>query len=142
MVSITGVTNKYILQPSLVEKHRKTLEVLAETIIWKVELKVMQKVLENVSLAASQVDDKKKMGHFQNLIMYYSGEVVIEIRKKMRAHEDKLAKMLEINAEWDIEYFKEHDVLMGDAEAVRTRLAEIKTELLVWIDKLKANNET
>lgn len=137
MVSITGGTNKYILQPALIEKHRKTLEWLAETIIWKAELKVVQKKLDEVSLDAVQISDKKKLDHFQNLVIYYNGEVVVEIRKKLRAHEDKLARMLEINAEWNIEYFREHNIVMGNAEAVRVRLMEVRTELLAWIHKLK-----
>lgn len=141
MVSITGGTNKYILQPALVEKHRKTLEWLSETIIWKAELRVIQKILDDASLATTYVEHKKKMDHFQNLVIYYSGDVVVEIRKKLRSHEDKLAKMLENNAEWDITYFKEHEVLMEEAEAARTRLAEIKTELLVWIRDINENDK-
>lgn len=140
MISITGETSKYILQPAQVEKHRKTLDWLAETIVWKAELKkVVRKILGDLCLGATQIEYQKRIDHFQNLIIYYSSEVVVDIQKKLRAHEEKLAKMLEITAEWDIEYYRDHDILMGDAEVVKARLAGTKTTLLAWNHGLKSN---
>ena len=135
MISVTGGTNQYILQPGLVEKHKKTLDWLSQTILWKTQLNVFQKLLD--ALSTTELEEKKELDHFQNLVTYYSGEVVDEIRKKLRSHENRLAEMLKTNAEWEVGYFREHDALMEEAEAIKKRLVEIRNELTDWSATLK-----
>ena len=38
MISVTGATGKYILQPSLIAMHRESLEWISATELWKREL--------------------------------------------------------------------------------------------------------
>jgi hypothetical protein len=138
MISATGGTNLYILQAGLVEKkHRKTLEWLSQTVLWKTELKVFQGIVDSTARSTHTIDEKKRLAQFQNLITYYSGEVVVEIRKQLRAHENKLARMLETHAEWDVEYIREHDSIMEDAQTIGNRLIEIRNELTAWQKTLK-----
>ena len=94
MVSVTSGTNQYILQPSLLEKHRKTLNWLSSTLLWQREFNFFQKLLDQNAPKLTSVDDKKKIDHFQNLILYYNSQLIPEFRKKLRDHENRLAEML------------------------------------------------
>ncbi len=136
MISVTSVTNEYILQPTLLEKHRRTLEWLSSTLLWKREFNFFQKLLDQYSVKVTSVDDKKKMDHFQNLIIYYNGEVIDELRKKLRDHENKLAYILQTKNELKTDYFKEHDAIMQELESFRIRLVEYKEGLFEFIEKV------
>jgi hypothetical protein len=46
MISVLGTTNKYILQPSLMEMHHQSLEWLSYSVLWKRELHFFQKLLD------------------------------------------------------------------------------------------------
>ena len=103
MISVTSVTDKYILQPSLLSKHRKSLEWLSSAILWKRELAFFQKLLGQYSSEFTSVEDKKKIDHFQNLITYYGSELIPAFTSRIRVHEKKLAEMLESRDETKIE---------------------------------------
>lgn len=141
MISITGATNQYSLQPALLDKHRNTLEWLSQSIVWKTELKIFQRLIDSEAPNLTRTDDKKMVDHFQHLITYYNGEVVDGMRKQLRAHENKLAKMLETNAEWDVQYFREHDDIMTNAQSIGNRIIDIRNELSSWQGKLKMQGE-
>src|SRR5690606_33706122 len=89
MISVTSVTKDYILQPSLIEKHRKTLNWLSATLLWHREFAFFQKVLDQNAPKLTTVEDKKIIGHLQSLITYYSNEVLIDLQKKLRDHEHR-----------------------------------------------------
>jgi hypothetical protein len=114
MISVLGSTGKYILQPSLLEMHKQTLEWLSATALWKREISFFQKVLDQHANKSTAVEFKKDLDHYQNLITYYNGELVDELRKKLRGHESKLAHMLQSLNEADTEYFKEHKGIMDE----------------------------
>src|SRR5688572_33341847 len=99
MVSVTSGTNEYILQPSLLEKHRRTLNWLSSTVLWQREFHFFQKILDQNAPKFTRVEDKKKIDHFQNLIIYYNGELIAGLRKKLRDHEHRLADMLQTKDE-------------------------------------------
>lgn len=135
MISVTSVTDKYIIQPSLLGKHKKSLEWLSAAVLWKRELSFFQKLLDQNSAKFTSVDDKKKMDHFQNLITYYNSELIDTFTSRIRQHEKKLAEMLESRNELKIEYFREHDVLMAELESLNTQFTEYKEEFFAFIEK-------
>jgi len=137
MISVTGVTRNYILQPATVEKHSKTLEWLSASVLWKSELATFQKILEQRAPLLLTQDDKKKIDHFQSLIIYYSGEVVNDLRKKLRDHEHKLARMLESKNESDTGYFKEHDAIMDQATTFSNLFKQFRAEFLAFTEQVK-----
>ena len=136
MISVTSVTGDYILQPSLLEKHRKTLAWLSYTLLWKREFNFFQKLMDQYAPKFSTVEDKTKADHFQNLILYYNGEVIDGLGKKLREHEGKLAEMLQTKNELKTEYFKEHDAIMQEFELFLIRFNEFKEELFSFIEKV------
>ena len=135
MESITATTGNYVLQPSLTEMHRKSLEWLSASVLWKREITFFQKLLDKYSQKYSSVGDKKQIDHFQNLITYYSGELVDELRKKLRDHESGLARMLQETNESDTKYYKEHQTLMSELSSFLNRYNSLKHELFDFIEK-------
>ena len=135
MISVLGTTSKYILQPSLLEMHRYTLECLSVAEYWKLELAFYQKLLERHNATNSMVEFKKQVDHFQNLIIYYRGELIDLLRKKLREHETKLARMLQQENESDTEYYKEHNGLMEELTSFQRVYLEFKHTFYEFIEK-------
>lgn len=135
MISVTSITDKYILQPTLVAKHRKTLEWLSAAVLWKRELTFFQKLLDQYAPSFSTTDEKKQIDHFQNIIIYYKGELIDSLTTKLRLHEKKLAEMLQSHDETKVEYFKEHKDLMNELESLNGQFVEYKASLYAFIEK-------
>jgi len=135
MVSPISTTNKYILQPSLLEKHRRTLDWLSAALLWKREIAFFQKLLEQYAPKFSSVDDKKKIDHFQHFTTYYGGELIDSLRTKLRLHEKNLAEAFEKKDELNTKYFSEHEDLMKSMEATNSQMSQTKEELFAFIER-------
>ncbi len=136
MISVTGTTGRYILQPSLVSMHQQSLEWLSASALWKRELSFFQKLLDKNSVKATTTDLKKEMDHFQNIITYYAGEVVDGLRKKLREHEGDLARMLQSMNESDTHYFKDHEKVMNELATFSKGYDQFRNELFEFVEKL------
>ncbi|MBT1704748.1 hypothetical protein [Chryseosolibacter indicus] len=136
MISVTSVTDKYILQPTLINKHKKTLGWLSASLLWKREIHFFQKLLDQYVVNFTAIEDKKKVDHFQSIITYYEGELIDSLMAKLRLHEKKLAEMLQSGEETRIEYFKEHDSLMAELESLNEQIVQCKEELYSFIEKV------
>lgn len=135
MISVTSVTKKYILQPLLIKKHKKTLFWLSAVTLWKSELNFFQKALEENAPRFTKVADKKKIDHFQNLLIYYSGEVIDSLRSKLRQHESRIASILKTKDEVHTQYFSEHDALMDELETFSKSYRELKESLVKFVSR-------
>lgn len=136
MISVTSVTNNYILQSSLLIKHKKTIEWISAGVLWKMELTFFQKLLEQYASKYSATEDMKKIDHFQNVITYYKSELIDDLTTRLRLHEKKLAEMLETRDETKTEYFTEHGGLMNELEAFNTQFIQNKANLFSFIEKV------
>jgi len=132
MISVTGVTNNYSLQPALIEKHSRTLSWLSITIHWKSELAFYRKMLNEIRPTANSSAVKTEIETLEDQILYYTEEGIEELRRKLRNHESRLAKMLEAKAEWDMQYFKEHDALMESAARLSESIDKLVDDLRSW----------
>ena len=137
MVSVTSITGNYILQPGTIQKHQTSLEWLSALLFWKSELSFFQKLLDLHASKFTSLDDKKKIDHFQNLIIYYRGELVDELRKKLREHESRLARTLKSKDELNTQYFSEHDTLMDELNSFSIAFAELKKDFFEFIEKVR-----
>jgi len=135
MISVTGVTGKYILQPSLVTMHQESLNWISATALWKRELSFFQKLLDQHAPKLDNVEFKKQVDHFQHLITYYAGELVDELRKKLREHEHNLATMLQEVNEADVEYIKEHQGVIEQLSSFQKVFAEFKHSFFEFIER-------
>jgi hypothetical protein len=136
MISVASITNKIIVQQTLLAKHKKTLDWLSAAILWKQELAFFQKLLDAYSPGFKTVEEKQKLDHFQNIIIYYRGELIDSLASKLRLHEKKLADMFESRDETQTGYYKEHDELMGQLDSLNTQLTEYKEELFSFLGKV------
>ena len=135
MISVIGATGKYVLQPSLVEMHRESLTWLSSAELWKHEIGFFQKLLDQHAPKESAVDFKKQVDHYQHLITYYGGELVLELIKKVRDHESKLANMLHHLDETEVSYFKEHDGIMAELASFEKVYTEFKHSFFQFIER-------
>ena len=135
MISVTSVTDRYALQPAVLAKHKKTLEWLSATVLWKRELAFFQKLLDRYAPSYSTENDKKKIDHFQSIITYYRDELINSLATRLREHERKLAEALETRDETKTDYFKEHDTLMNELESLHDQVAQYKEELFAFIEE-------
>ena len=136
MVSAISTSSNYILQPSLVEMHRKSLDYLSATALWKRELQFFQKLLDTYASRFSSLEDKKRVDHFQSIITYYSGELVGQLNKNLRQHEGNLARMLQSKNESDTQYFKEHKDLMDQMESFTKSYNELHHDLYDFVERV------
>lgn len=135
MISVLSTTNKYILQPSLLDMHLQSREWLSATAFWKKEVDFFQKLLTSKSSFFTEPEDKQKIGHFQSLIMYYNVEVIDQLNRKLRTHESALADMLQSLNESDTQYFTEHKGLMEELATFGRSFATMKQELFEFMEK-------
>jgi len=136
MVSPTSTATQATSMTGLVDKHRETLEWLSCSVLWKRELGFFQKVLDNNAPKFSELEDKMRIDHFQNLLLYYNGEVVDALRKKLRNHEHKLAELVQHPLETQTEYFKEHLSLMDEAASFNKAYNQYKDEFLQFVERV------
>lgn len=135
MINVLSTTDKYILQPSLISMHRQTLDWISATQLWKRELEFFQKLLEQASPKAVSVEQKKQVDHFQSLITYYGGELIAVLHKRLRAHESRLATMLQTMNESDVEYFHEHKNVIDEITTFANVFAEFKHDFFSFIER-------
>jgi hypothetical protein len=135
MISVTATTGKYILQPSLVTMHQESLNWISAIELWKRELSFFQKLLDQHAPKMTNVEFKKQIDHYQNLITYYRGELVDTLRKNLRDHEHRLASMLQELNEADVEYFKEHQGVIEKVSSFQKVFAEFKHGFFEFIER-------
>jgi hypothetical protein len=129
MISVTGVTNKYAPQPALLEKHSRTLSWLSLTMHWKRELVFFQKILAEIKPTVETPEVRKEIEDLENRILFFTMEGIEELRRSLRNHESRLAKMLEAKTEWDVEYYKEHEALMESAAKLSENIEKLVDDL-------------
>ena len=129
MISVTGGTNHYSLQPALLEKHSRTLSWLSATMHWKSELAFYQKMLNDIRPTMTSAEFKAEIEDLENQVLYFLLEGIEELRRKLRHHESRLAKMLEARAEWDTQYYQEHDALMESAASLAQNIEKLVNDL-------------
>ena len=135
MISVLSTTNKYILQPSLLDMHHQSVEWLSATVFWKKEVAFFQKLLSNKASYFTALEDKQKIDHFQSLILYYNAEVIDQLARKLRKHESHLAEMLQSLNESDTQYFQEHKSLMDELSSFGKSFITLKHELYEFLER-------
>jgi hypothetical protein len=124
-----------MLQPSLLDMHRNSIDWLSATMLWKREVTFFQKLLDKYSPLFNTEEDKKKVSHFQSLITYYNGELIDQLRTKLRDHENLLARTLQEYNESDTRYYQQHKGLMNELESFANSFNTLKHDLFEFIEK-------
>ncbi|MGE0773356.1 MAG: hypothetical protein AB7K37_16710 [Cyclobacteriaceae bacterium] len=135
MISVTGATSRYILQPSLMDMHNESIELKSSCELWKKEIAFFQKLLDKYAASFAALDDKKRVDHFQNLIIYYGGELIPELHDKLRAHEMHLARSLRELNESDTVYFTEHKEVIEELTSFARSVEQFRAEFYAFIEE-------
>ncbi len=135
MISVLSTTNKYILQPSLLDMHKQSVTWLSATVFWKREVAFFQKLLTSKASFFTSMEDKQKIDRFQSLITYYGGELIDQLSGNLRKHENGLANMLQSLNESDTSYFTEHKKLMSDLEEFERSFSNLKHDLFEFVER-------
>jgi hypothetical protein len=138
MENLNGTDTEYLLQSSLEDLHQVSKYWLDEIEFWKTELVFFQDLLDKFCPNIHTSEDKKQLDHFQNLIIYYNGELLDEYNRKIRKHTKMLARLMaEEQAKIeDMSFREQHRVYGEEVSAMGKRLQEYKTELFEFIQTI------
>ena len=135
-LSISTSTD-YLLQRSLQDLHRRTLEWESNISFWKQELQFFKKLIK---LYGSQLHLREQIlerDHFMMLLHYYSGELMDLLLKKIHDHESHLKPLIkEVNSQDENEYRAEHRALEKQMRAIEREFHCYKGELFALIEKV------
>lgn len=133
MKGLKSTDTAYLLEEGLEKLHKETQLWVSEIVLWKEELKFFQKLLDNNSQKMSK-DEKVKLDHFQNLIIYYDGELLDQFAKNARKHEKNLATNLEKGIDVDESgYRMTHNELKNEIESFKKQFYEYKHEFFEFM---------
>ena len=134
MENLNGADSDYLLQNSIEDLYQSSHYWLSDIEFWKTELLFFQDLLDKHAPRIESADDKKQLDHFQNLIIYYNGELLDEYYRKVRKHTKYLAKMIENGPSFDDYTYREmHKTYEDQIISINNRLKEYKIELFNFI---------
>jgi len=134
MEKLNGTESEYLLQSSLEDLHQVSKYWFSEIEFFKTELNFFQDLLDKHCPNINSDEDKKQLDHFQNLIIYYNGELLDEYNRKVRKHTKRLARLLDEGSTLeDFSYREDHKLLGNDMSSLGKRLQEYKVELFDFI---------
>lgn len=136
MISVLSTTNKYIVQPNLIDMHQQSLNWLSTIALWNKELVFLQKLLDKHAADFTSTEDKKQIDRFQNLILYYHGEVIGNFRSNLVDHEKSLARSLKNLDESNTEYFTRHKALMEELAVFDLHFSKFRDDFFTFIEKV------
>lgn len=100
-------TRTLSLEQSLENLYQNSLEWHLEVDLWKQELKFFQKLIDCNVAKFTTKEQKQRLAHFQNLIIYYNGELLDQFRQKTRRCSKYLAKHIEERSEFNFDEYQQ-----------------------------------
>ena len=135
MEKISNSSADYLLQDSIERFHQENREWLSEIDLWKVELNFFQKLLDISAPKLRNEDERKQTDHFQNLIIYYTGELLDEFAQKVKRHEKYLATSLKQDAKVDDSTFRhKHGELSSHLNSFLSEFRMFKREFFKFVE--------
>ena len=127
-----------ISQLSSVESmYHDSLEWQLEVALWKQELKFFQKMLDINARHCHTSLQKKKLGHFQNLIIYYNGELLDQFRQQTRRSSKYLAQCIENDTTFDHDtYQQKFGGMRGQLRAFAGEYRKYKKEFFQFMEEV------
>ena len=137
MENLKASSNEFLLERSLSDTHKVNQQWASKIELWKLELTFFQKLLDIYGPNCENIDQKKEMDHFQNLLIYYSGELLDQYNQKVRRHE-KLLKIIVSDPKTNEEpsYRNEHIELENEINAFIKEFINYKKEFYSFMEKL------
>jgi hypothetical protein len=138
MVSPLVSSNRYILQPALIQKHQEVRDWLSSLQLWIDELSFFQKVLADHSSDHQNQHFKMQIDHYQHIFNYYRFEVIDDLKDKLVSHQGHLARMLQNRDETDLVYYQEHAAIIDALKSFQKAFDELKVSFIRFIQGLES----
>jgi hypothetical protein len=134
MKNLKASDGTYLLEEGLEKLHQESIHWVSEMDLWKLELDFFQKMLDKHSPQFVTLEQKKRLDHFQNLIIYYNGELIDSFIGKAKGHEKLLAnEMVKLSELDERNYRNQHSVVRDEISAFRAQFHEYKKEFFEFI---------
>ncbi len=136
MENLKATTTEFLLREGLMDLHKTSKIWVSEVELWKIELEFFQKLLDANANKVTTYKGKKTIGHLQNLITYYQGELLDEFAKAVRKHEKYLNNLVTGDGADDETYRVKHDIIDDKINSFREGFKSYKSELFEFISEL------
>lgn len=136
MENLKATTTEFLLRESLLDLHKSSKHWVSEVNLWKLELNFFQKLLDAHAKKVTTYQGKKTIGHLQNLITYYQGELMDEFAKAVRKHHKYLSRILNGEENDESSYRVKHEIIDDKINSFRDRFKDYKEELFEFIEDL------
>ena len=137
MDRLTEAKGSFLLEKSLSDFHKEATRWLSEVELWKIELSLFQKLLDKHAPDLCTTQQRMEIDHFQNLIIYYNGELLDEFKHELHLHERNLASAVKDEGKVsDVTIRDEHASVHMRLDAFETEFKNYKKELFEFIEKL------
>ncbi|MDH3711503.1 MAG: hypothetical protein OER04_16550 [Cyclobacteriaceae bacterium] len=136
MENLKATTTEFLIRESLLDLHKSSKQWVSEVNLWKLELNFFQKLLDTHAKKVTTYQGKKTIGHLQNLITYYQGELMDEFAKAVRKHEKYLIRVIDGGESDDSTYKVKHEIIDDKINTFRDRFKDYKEELFQFIEEL------
>jgi len=136
MENLKATTTEFLLRESLMDLHKTSRQWVSEVELWKMELDFFQKLLDSNAHRVTTYKGKKTIGHLQNLIIYYQGELLDEFAKAVRKHEKYLNRIITGEITDEESYRVKHDIIDDKINSFRDGFKGYKLELFQFISEL------
>ncbi|QHL86025.1 hypothetical protein GU926_00620 [Nibribacter ruber] len=124
MDTLTSTSGHLLLSIGLQDLHQESVGWLQDIAFWKTEISFFQKLLEQVNIRVHDLEDKKRIDHFQSLLLYFKGELLDQYRHDLRDHERYLMHLIQNRAQIEEEHYRE--VHQGFQNQIRAFEADFK----------------
>jgi hypothetical protein len=139
MEQISNAGSDYLLEVGLETLHKDSKVWMSRIELWKRELRFFQKLLDSYSPKFVSHEDKKAEDHFQNLIIYYNGQLLDEYKQAARRQSKRLAGLVDVgNTEQldESEYRNHHIDLKNKVDSFDRQFRKYKHEFFAFIEKV------
>jgi len=136
MENIKATTTEFLLREGLMDLQKTSKQWVSDVDLWKLELEFFQKLLDSNAGRVTTYQGKKTIGHLQNLITYYQGELLDEFAKAVRKHEKYLNKIITGEESSEESYRVKHDIIDDKISSFKDGYKEYKKEFFQFISEL------
>ena len=139
MEQLTNAGSDYLLEIGIEELHKDSKVWMSRIELWKRELLFFQKLLDSNSTKFNNPEDKKTEDHFQNLIIYYGGELLDEYKQSVRRQEKRLAELVSVDNPDKVDQaeFRTHQIrLKAKVDSFDREFRKYKHDFFAFIEKV------
>jgi len=136
MENLKATTTEFLLREGLMDLHKTSKQWVSEVDLWKLELEFFQKLLDANARKVTTYKGKKTIGHLQNLITYYQGELLDEFAKAVRKHQKYLNRIITGEESDEESYRVKHDIIDDKITSFKDSFKSYKIELFEFISEL------